>query len=158
MGERGQILGHDGALKTLKWGVWPVNAPVGARAHDRAHTRARATCVSYRHKSGGNFAISPHLVPVSPLCSGNLSTCQPCSCVVWSPPRTDTTVDAAFRINEGRRHHGTLTWADHTGQGTKKGRESPISLRGDYVTHWSDYSEVSAPRNGQFRYLSVAVN
>ena len=96
------------------------------------------------------------LVSLHPDCTG-VAVALTNDSGYWTPPRTDTTVDAAFRINEGRRVRGTLSWADHTGAGTMSGRTSPISLRGDYVTRWAEYSLVSAPRSARFRYLSIEV-
>ncbi len=43
----------------------------------------------------------------------------------------DDTVDADFRLHHGRRLAGQLRRADHAGPGTMKGREDPLTLRGD---------------------------
>ena len=65
------------------------------------------------------------------------------------------TIDTAFRIHEGREAHGKLAWSPWASDGTTKGRESPLELRGRYVTSWRDYS---APAPGdEFRYLLLDI-
>lgn len=66
-----------------------------------------------------------------------------------------TTIDAAFRLHEGRVLDGDLAWAATAG-GTTRGRERPIQLAGPYVCHWRSYSNI-ATRNGEFRYLFIPV-
>lgn len=58
----------------------------------------------------------------------------------WRPTAHEGTVDAAFRLPEGRRLAGVLGWAAHTGAGTMAGRNDPIALGGDYLVTWHDYS------------------
>ena len=68
------------------------------------------------------------------------------------------TIDAAFRIHEGREAHGKLAWSPRAGDGTTKGRESPLTLRGRYVTSWRDYSAPAPGRpGGEFRCLLLNV-
>jgi hypothetical protein len=77
----------------------------------------------------------------------------------WTPPAHSDTADAAFRLHEGARLSGTLTWAPHTGAGTMKERESALALRSSYEMSWHDYSTVGAnPNGGRFRYLLVRVD
>ena len=75
-----------------------------------------------------------------------------------SSPRPDT-IDAAFRIHEGRVLEGTLSWAARAGRGTTSGRDIPLALTGQYPCHWRDYSQATASsgRLAQFRYLLLAV-
>lgn len=68
------------------------------------------------------------------------------------------TIDAAFRIHEGREISGQLAWAPKTSQGTKEGREEPIVLQGSYTIQWHDYSTIESVKNGQFRYCVVDVS
>ncbi len=75
----------------------------------------------------------------------------------WRPPRSDRTVDRAFRVHQGRRLTGKLAWSKGVSEGTKRGREEPILLRGYYECNWQGFSEVHSPRNGYFRYLLVDV-
>ena len=79
--------------------------------------------------------------------------------VYWKSPTIgwESTVDAAFRIHEGRELTGELAWAAHAGAGTTRGREPPIRLEGSYAMHWRDYSRLGESNNQQFRYLAVAV-
>lgn len=76
----------------------------------------------------------------------------------WSPPTRRNTVDADFRIHEGRTASGPLTWATHAGRGTTRGREDPILLEGSYRFRWRDYGNPVQQRHGQFRYLAVEVS
>ena len=51
-------------------------------------------------------------------------------------------VDEDFRIHKGRRVSGTLSWASHAADGTKKGREGALTLAHEYTINWCDYSNV----------------
>jgi allophanate hydrolase subunit 2 len=75
-----------------------------------------------------------------------------------------------FGLHEGRTIAGgeALQWDERAGDGTKKGREEPITLRGDYTFHWRRYSnclthprvkpfEDELTRYAEFRYLLVRV-
>lgn len=75
----------------------------------------------------------------------------------WQPSSREGTIDAAFRLHEGRRLAGVLAWAAHAGAGTTEGRQNPIELGGDYLVTWRDYSQVGDERSGHFRYLAVEV-
>jgi len=75
----------------------------------------------------------------------------------WTTPGHDRDTNAAaFRLYEGRTLAGTCDWGPNTGPGTKRGRESPITLHGSYSMHWRDYSRAPGPA-GQFRALTVEV-
>ncbi len=86
-----------------------------------------------------------------------------CGCVLvlsndrsyWQPPARGGSIDAAFRLHEGRVLAGTLAWAARAGAGTTKGRDTPLQLAGRYTCRWHDYSQVSLPqgRTADFRYL-----
>lgn len=73
----------------------------------------------------------------------------------WSPPRPGT-VDAAFRLHEGRTLLGELAWAEHAGVGTTATRQRVLNLAREYRCHWQPYSDLEVPR-GEFRYLLVEV-
>ena len=75
----------------------------------------------------------------------------------WKVPRTRDTVDAAFRIHEGKDISGEMAWAQRAGPGTVKGRESAIRLRGSYQLRWQQFSMFPGKANGLFRYLAVPV-
>jgi hypothetical protein len=68
----------------------------------------------------------------------------------WRDSGHRNRVDEEFRIREGRTISGGFTWADHASDGTKRGREDPISISGDYTTSWSNYSKI---KENSFRYL-----
>lgn len=75
----------------------------------------------------------------------------------WQPATRADTIDAAFRLHEGRVLEGTLGWAARAGHGTTTGRDTPLLLASRYICHWRDYSHVALP-NGQtslFRYLLI---
>ena len=75
----------------------------------------------------------------------------------WDVPRKRGTVDADFRIHEGRDVSGELAWAASASPGTMKDRESPIRLRGSYRLSWQEYSTFPVKKDGRFRYIVVTV-
>lgn len=75
----------------------------------------------------------------------------------WTTPANQNTVDAGFRLHNGRVLEGVLSWGAKASEGTMKNRERPLELRGKYHLRWSDYSQPSAERYGQFRSLVVKV-
>ena len=75
----------------------------------------------------------------------------------WTPSQRTDTVGAAFRIHEGKRITGEMSWSDHAGQGTLRGRKTPIRLNGSYDMHYQDYSRFTGERYGDLRYLVVSV-
>ena len=66
------------------------------------------------------------------------------------------TVDAAFRLPQGRSLGGVMGWGDKAGSGTTKGREKILSLAGGYTLLWNDYSRLAAPPT-LFRWLEIYV-
>ncbi len=75
----------------------------------------------------------------------------------WNDARGPDSVDAAFRLHPNRALAGALAWGARASAGTVRSREAPLALRGSYQIAWRDYSNVSAPRCGAFRYLAVDV-
>jgi len=75
----------------------------------------------------------------------------------WASPRGNNTVDAGFRLHEGRVLCGECVWGAAASAGTTRTREAPLRLSGQYAIRWSDYSRVSDDRYGAFRYLALAV-
>lgn len=77
----------------------------------------------------------------------------------WGPPQRgwENRTDGAFRIHEGRVIKGEMEWSERASEGTKKGREESISLRGSYELNWRDYSTFNEEKYGKFRYLLVEV-
>ncbi len=76
----------------------------------------------------------------------------------WTPSAQLNTVDATFRLHEGRTLKGVLAWSPHAGKNTIAGREEPFDLRGAYHLHWRDFSEVDRSAAGRFRYVVVSVS
>jgi hypothetical protein len=76
----------------------------------------------------------------------------------WTRQTQRKTVDADFRLHQGRVIQGTLKWADGASEGTKRNREKPLMLHGRYPVNWHRYSEVSPKTYGQFRYLAIKVS
>lgn len=76
----------------------------------------------------------------------------------WKSPRDSRTLDADYRLHEGRVLQGVLSWGQGASAGTVRGREDPVHLRGTYTVHWEDYSRPSAQSYGRFRSLVVAVH
>ena len=75
----------------------------------------------------------------------------------WKVPAQRDTVDADFRVHEGRAISGELAWAPHASPGTVKNRESPIEIQGSYPLRWQEYSSFPGKSYGRFRYLAVSV-
>ena len=62
----------------------------------------------------------------------------------WNAGLGDGGVGASFRIHQGRRLHGTLSWGGQTAPGTMHNRETALSLTGEYLTDWIVYGEQAA--------------
>ncbi len=75
----------------------------------------------------------------------------------WGSPRPGT-IDADFRLHEGRILSGPLRWGIAAGAGTMRGRETVIELSGKYELNWRPYSQVTQGSGGEFRYLLVDVD
>jgi hypothetical protein len=75
----------------------------------------------------------------------------------WRPTNRTAPIDADFRLHEGRRVSGQLTWAPQASPGTIRGRNAAISLNNEYQMLWKDYAILG---NGAatFRYLALEVN
>lgn len=67
------------------------------------------------------------------------------------------TVDAAFRLHNGRVLPRRLIWSDTAGDGTRRGRDKPLELTGAYELCWRDFSTVTQGPGGKFRILPVTV-
>lgn len=68
----------------------------------------------------------------------------------WNKPRKDQPADSDFRIHQGKTLSGELKWGSHASQGTKRGREDSISIKGTYDLAWKQFSQ-------QFKYLLVKI-
>ena len=75
----------------------------------------------------------------------------------WKVPTRTSTVDADFRLHEGRAVSGVLAWASSSKPGTVRGREAPIEIHGSYRLCWKLFSKVPATPYGSFRNLPVSV-
>jgi hypothetical protein len=78
----------------------------------------------------------------------------------WQPPARADTVDAAFRLHEGRVLEGTAGWTARAATGTTDRRDTPLTLAGRYTCRWHDYSKLSlsGDRTAIFRYLLLNVS
>ena len=76
----------------------------------------------------------------------------------WNPPAPgwQSTQDAAFRLH-GMKLNGTCAWSEGAGEGSIKGREAPIVLKGTYNPDWRNYSKLGDERHSRFQYLAVEV-
>ncbi len=73
----------------------------------------------------------------------------------WRTP-TRVTLDAAFRLHEGRVvEPGELAWGEKTSEGTKRGRVVTVRVEGEYRLRWMDYSRPMGL--GRFRYLQLDI-
>ena len=75
----------------------------------------------------------------------------------WNPPRNEDPVDKQFRIHEGAVIGDAREWLPDVAEGTIRGRESRIELRGSYKCRWRDYLRLGKGRRGLFRYLAINV-
>lgn len=75
----------------------------------------------------------------------------------WQNSISSNTADADYRVNDGRILSGVLDWGVNASDGTKKNREQPLSLYGNYSLNWEDFSIPCRDANGVFRYLTVKV-
>jgi hypothetical protein len=75
----------------------------------------------------------------------------------WQPSSRSDTIDAAFRLHEGRILAGTFAWAARAGRGTTRRRDAPMHLTGHYPCRWQDYSQVGQTKSqaASFRYLLI---
>jgi hypothetical protein len=72
----------------------------------------------------------------------------------WGDSGRRDSIDAGFRLCEGRTLGGTHVYA---GNKTIQGREQSFKLEGTYPVHWRDYSVVACRSGGKLRYLLVEV-
>ena len=75
----------------------------------------------------------------------------------WTASSRQDTVDAHFRLHEGRLLTGQLSWGDAASAGTRHTRESHLLLAGSYELKWRDYSTIRSGAYGTFRYVLVSV-
>lgn len=77
----------------------------------------------------------------------------------WKEPASKNTVDADFRINEGKAAlAGSLNWTANASDGTKKNREQILALGNSYPIKWEYFSQPSPESYGLFRYLAIKVS
>lgn len=72
----------------------------------------------------------------------------------WKQSKKAHSIDAAFRIHEGRPITGELTWGSEASKGTMKARESAIKIRASYESAWHDFSLIEQEL---FRYIEVHI-
>lgn len=75
----------------------------------------------------------------------------------WTESKSAETIDAQFRLHEGRSLRGKLAWQGEPKPGTIKGREAPIVLRSGYSSVWRNYSKPK-PGKSEFRFLVWTVD
>ncbi|MCU6792399.1 hypothetical protein OB236_09685 [Paenibacillus sp. WQ 127069] len=75
----------------------------------------------------------------------------------WKPSNKIDSVDAAFKIHEGRILSGSLRWGDLASIGTTRGREKDILINHSYLFNWERYSLLSNSSSGEFKILIVEI-
>ena len=90
-------------------------------------------------------------------CKAGYAVLQTNDSSYWKVPMRRDTVDADFRVYEGRETSGALAWAARASSGTVRDRKSPIQIRGSYRLRWREYSSFPEKPYGRFRYLAVPV-
>ena len=137
----------------LKYLVAALHATIGAESFDLPHQSANDI---RRHE------IIKDITRIeAALADGHADN----GCVVvltndrsyWQPATRADTIDAAFRLHEGRILEGTVAWGIRAGPGTTTGRDAPLLLADRYTCHWRNYSQVTLTngRSTQFRYLLI---
>ena len=74
----------------------------------------------------------------------------------WNQIGRGSTIDAAFRLYEGRMVEGPLAWAEQASPGTTRG-STAIDLAGQYELAWCDYSDLQQV-GCRFRYLAIQID
>ena len=72
----------------------------------------------------------------------------------WKQSKKSQSVDAAFRIHEGRSITGELAWGAKASLGTMRAREAAIQIRASYESAWHDFSHIGQEL---FRYIEVHI-
>lgn len=75
----------------------------------------------------------------------------------WSESKKVDSVDAEFRLHEGRFICGQVTWGAKASAGTKHKREEILTLLGNYKMSWSDYSANGSGQGEKFRHAVLRI-
>lgn len=75
----------------------------------------------------------------------------------WKLPINENTVDACFRIHQGKNLSGICSWDKRASKGTTNQREQEIKIYGKYLCNWQDYSIVDGSSYNKFRYLLLRI-
>ena len=75
----------------------------------------------------------------------------------WKLPIKENTVDACFRIHQGKNLSGICSWDKRASKGTTYHREQEIKILGKYFCNWQDYSFFDEPSHNKFRYLLLKI-
>ena len=73
----------------------------------------------------------------------------------WKAPSAAGHGYAGFSMNDGREVSGNLCWGERASEGTRRGRQDEVALRGRYRLQWRDYSSLAVKAYGEFRYLCI---
>ncbi len=71
----------------------------------------------------------------------------------WKAQRGADVAYSQFSLEDGRTVTGELKWGPTASAGTKRGREDPIRLNGQYQVHWSQYSVIPVQAYREFKFL-----
>lgn len=69
------------------------------------------------------------------------------------PPKNNDCTYKDFSLEKGAIKKGKMDWATKTKSKTKKGCESPIILKGQYIIEWEKYSTFINQKNGTFMWM-----
>lgn len=80
----------------------------------------------------------------------------------WNGPGRNNTYDADFRIHNGRNVHGEMNWNVNAAEGTRVGRNNPVTIQGNYNLNWKPYSNIQNYEHegnySEFKYLLVKIH
>ncbi|MBP0990234.1 MAG: hypothetical protein J5874_03545 [Oscillospiraceae bacterium] len=68
-------------------------------------------------------------------------------------PRKRDCIYKEFSLYDGAIKSGTMRWSENASQGTIRGNEKPIELKGEYKIEWKEYGSVEDSKAGKFYYL-----
>ena len=139
----------------LKYRTRKLECKVG---DEQFHLRDQAAQPPSRYSFVKDLQRLEHFVCTVPEVKAGLAVFLTNDTGYWKQPSRRNVVDADFRLHEGCRLAGEMAWSERAGPGTRKGREAPIRLAGEYPIRWRDYAKLDSARHARFRYLAIRVD
>jgi len=74
----------------------------------------------------------------------------------WKPPQSTGVGYFDFSVHNGSKKTGVMAWGESVGTGTTRGRESKLTLSGEYEIEWKKYSDLNIS-NSLFKYAVAEI-